>query len=151
LEQQKEEVPGTNEPEEIEDNSKENEDPSCMPRASKRRKSEVKHCVVCSQMKCKGDKVLYRIETELRAKELLAACKFFKDDVHTNCLLMENAGDVFAGDVLYHRNCLNYYILKFKRELKALVAVIEDGENKNGVTKTAVEKIPTDVAPSDMD
>ena len=142
LEQRKEEVSGANEPEEIEENnSKENEDPSCMPRAKRRRSTEVKHCVVCNQMKCKGDKVLYRIETELRAKELLAACKFFKDDVYTNCLLMENAGDVFAADVLYHRKCLNYYILKFKRELKALVAVIEDGENGNGVTKTAVDVI----------
>ena len=142
LEQRKEEVSGANEPEEIEENnSKENEDPSCMPRAKRRRSTEVKHCVVCNQMKCKGDKVLYRIETELRAKELLAACKFFKDDVYTNCLLMKNAGDVFAADVLYHRNCLNYYILKFKRELKALVAVIEDGENGNGVTKTAVDVI----------
>ena len=123
LEQRKEDVSGANEPKEIEENnSKGNENPSCMPRAKRNRSTEVKHCVVCNQMKCKGDKDLYRIETELRAKELLAACKFFKDDVYTNCLLMENAGDVFAVDVLYQRICLNY--LKFKRELKALVAVI---------------------------
>lgn len=114
------------------EDSKENDDPSFMPRVSKRRKSEEKTplCVVCNQVKCKGDKNLFRIETDKRAKELLAACKFFKD-VFTRCSLMGKPGDVFAADVLYHRNCLNSYILKFKRELETLIAVMEDDDTVN--------------------
>ena len=41
---------------------------------------------------------------------------------------MEKPGDVFAADVLYHRSCLNSYILKFKRELETLIAAMEDDD-----------------------
>ena len=34
---------------------------------------------------------------------------------------MGKPGDVFAADILYHRNCLNSYILKFKHELETLM------------------------------
>ena len=114
------------------EDSKENDGPSFMPRVSKRIKSEEKtpFCVVCNQVKCKGDKNLFGIETDKRAKKLLAACKFFKD-VFTRCSLMGKPGDVFAADVLYHRNCLNSYILKFKRELETLIAVMEDDDTVN--------------------
>ena len=44
---------------------------------------------------------------------------------------MGKPGDVFAADVLYHRNCLSSYILKFKRELETLIAVMEDGDTLN--------------------
>ena len=44
---------------------------------------------------------------------------------------MGKPGDVFAADVLYHRNCLNSYILKFKRELETLIAVMEDDDTVN--------------------
>ena len=104
------------------EDSKENDDPSFMTRVSKRRKSEEK---------CKRDKNLFRFETDKRTKELLVACKFFKDDVFTRCALMGKPGDVFAADVLYHRNCLSSYILKFKRELETLIAVMEDDDTLN--------------------
>ena len=65
------------------EDSKENDDLSFMPRLSKRTKSEEKTplCVMCNQVKCKGDKNVFRIETDKQAKELLAACKYFKDYV----------------------------------------------------------------------
>ena len=44
---------------------------------------------------------------------------------------MGKPGDVFAADVLYHRNYLNSYILKFKRELETLIAVMEDDDTVN--------------------
>ena len=44
---------------------------------------------------------------------------------------MGKPGDVFAADVLYHRKCLNSYILKFKRELEALIAAMEDDDTVN--------------------
>ena len=52
------------------EDSKENDDPSFMPSVSKRRKLEEKTplCAVCNQVKCMGDKNLFRIETDKRAK-----------------------------------------------------------------------------------
>ena len=99
------------------------EDASCNPRP-KRRKSEDKtlSCVICNQAKSKGDKILYRIGGDKRAKELLAASRYFKDDVFTRCSLLNKPGDVFAADVLYHKNCLSSYTLKFKRELQVLIS-----------------------------
>ena len=44
---------------------------------------------------------------------------------------MGKPGDVFAADVLYHRNCLNSYILKFERELETLIDVMEDDDTVN--------------------
>ena len=95
------------------EDSKENDDPSFMPRVSKRRKPEEKTplCVVYNEVKCKGDKNLFRTETDKRAKELLTANKFFKDDVFTRCSLMGKPGDVFAVDVLYHQRLHSRYSL----------------------------------------
>ena len=44
---------------------------------------------------------------------------------------MEKPGDVFAADFLYHRSCLNSYILKFKRELETLIAAMKDDDTVN--------------------
>ena len=49
------------------------------------------------------------------------ATKFFKDTVYDRCSLLGNIGDVFADDILYHKNCVSYYILKFDREVNQLV------------------------------
>ena len=51
-----------------------------------------------------------------RAKQFLSTTKFFKDDIYTRTIFLNNVGDVFAADILYHRNCLRNYILKFQRE-----------------------------------
>ena len=51
---------------------------------------------------------------------------FSTDDVHTRCVLLESPGDVFAADILYHKNCTSSYILKFKRELELLMMDDED-------------------------
>ena len=33
---------------------------------------------------------------------------------------MQDEGDIFAADIMYHSNCLSSYILPFKRELQQL-------------------------------
>ena len=50
-----------------------------------------------------------------------AATKFFKDTVYDKCSLLRNIGDVFTADILYHKNCMNSYILKFDREDDQLI------------------------------
>ena len=65
----------------------------------------------------------------------------FKDDVFTRSSLMGKPGDVFAADVLYHRNCLNSYILKFKRELETLIAVMEDDDTVNESSMVIIDDI----------
>ena len=47
--------------------------------------------------------------------------KFFKDDVFTRCAVIQNEGDVFAADIMYHCNCLSSRILPFKRGLRQLI------------------------------
>ena len=47
--------------------------------------------------------------------------KFFKDDVFTRCAVIQNEGDVFAADIMYHPNYLNSYILRLKRVLRQLI------------------------------
>jgi len=114
------------------------EDTNITARKSKRRKSlEIERtslCVVCNQKKCKGDYNLYRISAVKRAKQLLLASKFFKDDVHTRCALLESPGDVFAADIMYHNNCLSSYILKFKRDIELMTAESEDDFNEDAET-----------------
>ena len=46
---------------------------------------------------------------------------FFKGDVFTRCTVIQNKGDAFAADIMYHSNCLSSYILRFKRKLRQLL------------------------------
>ena len=65
-----------------------------------------KPCIVCNQMKSKGETKRYRICESRRASRFLAAIKFNKDIVYTRCSYMETITRVFAADVMYHDNCL---------------------------------------------
>ena len=41
--------------------------------------------------------------------------------VYTRCSLFESIGDVFANDVMYHKNCMTNYLRKFEREIEQLL------------------------------
>ena len=77
-------------------------------------KKSATYCIICSKSKCKGNTKLYRISEHHSAKNLLSSARFFKDDVQTRCILWKTPGDAFAADVIYHKNCLSGYVLKFK-------------------------------------
>ena len=64
-----------------------------------------KTCIICNKIKCQGDNKRLRICETRRAKLLLSAVKFNKDDVHTRCILYKVPGNVFAADVMYHKKC----------------------------------------------
>ena len=76
-------------------------------------------CIICDQRSYKGDEKKLRISVMKRAKQFLSTTKFFKDDVYTRTIFLNNVGDVFAADILYHRNCLSNYMLKFQRDLQS--------------------------------
>ena len=86
-----------------------------------------KPCIVCNQIKCKGDTKRYRISEDNRAKGLLRAATFNKDSVHTRIIFLKTIGDVFAEDVMYHTNCLINYVTQFQRNVEDLMA--NDFEN----------------------
>ena len=96
-------------------------------------------CIICNQFKCKGDIKLYRIGERQSAKNLLLAARFFKDDIHTRCVLWETPGDVFAADVMYHKNCLSGYVLKFKREVEQIMSEGDNIEDEN--TETIIKDV----------
>ena len=73
------------------------------------------------QHKTQGDSNRIGVYERRSAQQLLSATRFFKDDVHVRCVLLESPGDVFAEDILYHKTCLSSYILKFKRELELIM------------------------------
>lgn len=82
---------------------------------------EDKPCIICNQMKSKGDTKRLRICEATRANLFLSAIKFNKDIVFTRCALIQNTGDVFAADVMYHKLCLSNYLRKFEREVETIL------------------------------
>ena len=83
-------------------------------------------CIICRKSKYKGDTKLYKISEHHSAKNFLPAAHFFKDDGQTRCILWKTPGDVFATDVIYHKNCFGGYVLKFKREIELIMRDSDD-------------------------
>ena len=77
-------------------------------------------CVVCGFAKHNQDTKLYRIAEHERASNFLAAYQFNKDDVYRRCVFFKTVGDIFAADLLYHRNCMSGYLLQFDRDLSRI-------------------------------
>ena len=48
---------------------------------------------------------MLRINEARRARLFLSAIKFNKDEVFTQCILLGSSGDIFAADIVYHKNC----------------------------------------------
>ena len=80
-------------------------------------------CVICDRTResCgERTRVLCRISEYDRATLFLDALKFYNDEVMTRCDFLNTAGDVFAADILYHRNYLRQYLLKYNRQVVVL-------------------------------
>ena len=78
-------------------------------------------CTVCNQMKSKDDAKRIRICEPRRARLFLSAIEYNKDDVYTRCILLQNIGDVFAADVVYHEKCLSKYLCRFERKIEEIL------------------------------
>ena len=80
-----------------------------------------KPCIIYNQMKARGDTKLMRISEARRASLFLPAIKFDKDEVFTRCILLGSPGDIFAADIMYHKNCLSNYLRKFEPEVEMIM------------------------------
>ena len=78
-------------------------------------------CIVCNQMKSKGIAKRFRICEARRARLFLSSIKFNKDDVYTRSSLLQNIGDVYAADIMYHKKCLSNYLRRFEREIEEIL------------------------------
>ena len=112
-----------------------NEIEDCEVRAKRRKTVENKEqknlCIICDQVKCKGDKKLMRICETKRAKLFIRAVKFNKDNVYSRCSIYETPGDIFAADIIYHRNCMSQYILTFQRDIEDVMNYSDIDINSN--------------------
>jgi hypothetical protein len=59
-------------------------------------------------------------KTERRAWKFLAATNFCQDDARRRSVFCNEPRDVYAADVMYHKNCSNKYILQSSREMEKI-------------------------------
>ena len=85
--------------------------------------SEEKPRIICNQMKSRGDTKRLRICEATRANLFLSVIKFYKDVVYIRWALIEKLGDVYAADVMYHKNCLSNYLRIFEGEVESWIKV----------------------------
>ena len=72
----------------------------------------------------------YRISEKSRAMNFIRAYNFFKDDVHTRCILYKTPGDIFAADIMYHKTCLDLYFYKFRKDIENILSYEDDEINE---------------------
>ena len=79
-------------------------------RRSKRQKSNdnrSNECIICGNKTFRKDSKLYRLcETE-RAELFLRATKFNMDAVFTKVSIFDKPDDLFAADIMSHKQCMN--------------------------------------------
>lgn len=100
-----------------------------------------KPCVICNQRKNQGETKRSRVETAEKADCLLKAVNFNKDEVHTRMIFFKEVGDVFAGDVMYHKNCLNKYLNQFERDIEKLLAGNFGNNQETNIIKEAFDEL----------
>ena len=115
------------------------------PKRHKRRKivktdPKDKPCIICDQIKFKGTSERHRIEDFKRAVNFLNAFNFNKDIVHTRCILCKTAKDIFAADIMYHKSCMESYLLKFRRDIEVIVQFQDDEDITDSVELKATFK-----------
>ena len=81
----------------------------------KRRRSSVGNfetlCVICQTQYCKKDIKLFRLCKVERATLFLSATRFSMDSVYTRTSVYENKEQLFAADILTHKQYTNRYVL----------------------------------------
>ena len=94
-------------------------------------------------MKSRGGTKILRINEVRGASFSLPAIKFNKDEVFTRCILLGSPGDIFAVDIMYHKNCLSNYLRKFKREVEMIMDPPLDSAENVEITNIFQEFVRT--------
>ena len=75
--------------------------------------SRDKPCVICNHVKCQEDTKRFRTESSEVADRLLKAANFNKDEIHIRLTFLNETGNVWAKDIMYHNNSMSKYISRF--------------------------------------
>ena len=96
-------------------------------------------------MKCQSDAKRYRISDLAPAKNSIKAANFNKDCVHTRIVFLKTAGDVFAADIMHHKNYLNKYIKRFQRDVETLMEFEHEDQADESQLKICFEELIKDI------
>ena len=131
---QSERAPSVQEDDAINDYDDQSKEELKTPGRHKRLKAEgdKKPCVICSQLKFKGDENLYRLCEEKRAKMFLCAIKLNLDDVYTRCSTYKTVEHIFAADIVSHKNCMKRYLLQYQRNAEEIINYDDDDDEYAG-------------------
>ncbi|KAH3885248.1 hypothetical protein DPMN_009241 [Dreissena polymorpha] len=75
-----------------------------------------KPCIVCAQVKFKGDTKKYRISECDRARTFLESALFLQDEVYTRVCDLQDEYSVFGAELFYHSNCMRRYLRQYESE-----------------------------------
>ena len=96
----------------------------------------VKNCIICIEKKCQGDSRKLCICKTRKAKQLFSGIKSNKDEVFTRC-------DIFAADVMHHKNCMTNYIVKFQRDVSEILNDNNDQCDNRIIREVFLETVVT--------
>ena len=71
-----------------------------------------KACVISNHVKCQRDTKRFKIESSEVAGRLWKAANFNNNKIHIRPTFLEQTGDLWAKDFMYHNNCMIKYISK---------------------------------------
>ena len=87
----------------------------------KRRKSDdsvEQKCIICNKQYHNKIKKMFHLCEEDRAELFMNATKFNLDAVHTRTCLYNSKEKLFAADIYSHSQCMNKYLLQYKRDMQ---------------------------------
>ena len=74
---------------------------------------------------------------------MLTAVNFNNDGGYTRCILYKTIGDIFAADLVYHKNCMYNYLVKFHRDVSDLLDEHDEQCNDDTVNGYFAEMVKT--------
>lgn len=90
-------------------------------------------CIVCDKAReTTGDRerMLFRFCEKESARDFIDAFTIFDDDVARRCVLMKTEQDIWANDVLYHKNCLKKYMRRYRYKCSLVLNALEKAEER---------------------
>lgn len=73
-----------------------------------------KVCVICGQIKYKGEREKFRMSECVRAQKFLQASVYFQDKVFTGTCNLQDIQSVFGADLLCHKRKKMHQVISFE-------------------------------------
>ena len=78
-------------------------------------------CIVCNQLKYKGNFIKHRFEYRESAQEFLDAVNFLQGELKTRLADVDNVDRLLASDIYYHHNCKLIIMNKYENSIAKCV------------------------------